>query len=451
MKIRVTCVILAALLAAAGRSAPGQSPPASQPAGGALSASGGKLTPAQQWAYRSARAAAATSMADEIRALPPGQKVTIGDMLARAGAPGLELELALLATADESGASHQADGTCDVGLLVTRSQAVEALAAAYRHANILADVTTLKLPGGKPALRGAGRATAPVGLGTITRVTPRSGRNTFDLAPADVRAFWTKHVRPDDRAAAEKAARSDAMIRLTLQAEALPFTETQTLAQYLAGLGGGRDDLRRCLLGARESAMSYEPHAAIVRAEYEIARRTVYACAKAWLHRQPKPAATDIRRFEQLIVANRGSMLRQAGLAAVSDKVLIDPTDAMVAAVDRVAKAPPWFGVAMRITGRATVPEAASDDFDARRAAAEAAQLTARMNLARRAAGLKLDDRRTVADWARRGPSERQALLTVLEGASTVGDATFTEEGTVEVTLALPLGPLWRLAGTGGK
>jgi len=241
------------------------------------------------------------------------------------------------------------------------------------------------------------------------------------------------------------------MIRLTLQAGSLPFTGKQTLAEYLAALGGTRSDLRRCLLGARQSAMSYEPDAAIVRAEYEVARRTIYACAKAWLHRQPKPVAVDIRRFEQLIVASGGSKLTQIGLAAASDKVLINPTGAMVAAVDRVAKAPPWFGVAMRISGRATVPQTAADDFDARRAAAEAAQLTARMNLARYVAALKLDDRRTVADWAARGRTQRQALLTVLESASTVGDATFAEKGTVEVTLALPLGPLWRLAGPGGE
>ena len=93
MRIRVICIVLAGLAVAVGGVAPGQAPSASHPADGAVPAGTESLTPTQQWAYRSARPTAAMSMADAIRALPPGRKVTIDAIEPKGESLGVYLNL----------------------------------------------------------------------------------------------------------------------------------------------------------------------------------------------------------------------------------------------------------------------------------------------------------------------------------------------------------------------
>jgi hypothetical protein len=274
----------------------------------------------------------------------------------------------------------------------------------------------------------------------------RSGEEYFGRAAAGARKFWTENVTEDGRATAEAAAREDATARLLKRVRVLPFTADATLADFVKGLGGGEPEIRKLLLAARETRLGYDPAAPVVTVEMEVALRTVYACAKAWLHGQPEPKAADIRRFERLIVRARGATIRQLGIAGPPWAALTAPTAAQLAAIRRASAAPAWFGQGLSQRGSATMAGQAPFAFELRRSAARSAELHARLDLARRVEALKVDARTTVSDWAAGARSARAALLTILEAARPVAEPAFAGPA-VTVDVELPLGPLWRVVG----
>jgi len=420
--------------------------PATAATGQSVPAGAAAPTTAQRWAHRAARAEAAYRLAERIKALPPGSDAKIGDLLARSGRLGVGLEAALLSVAAESGATHGADGTCEVGLVVTREQIAGVLTAICRRDKTDADFATFKLPGDKPALRMTARAVAQPALRADTMIPRRSGEGYFDRAPAAVRKFWTDHVTEDGRARAEAAARADATARLLEQVRRLPLAPGVAMADLVKGMGGGEPEIAALLLAARETRLGHDTAAAVVTVEMEVTLRTVYACAKAWLHGRPGAKAADIRRFERLIVAARGATISRLGIGAAPRTALRAPTAAQLAAIRRAEAVPAWFGRRLTQRGSATVAGKRPFGFRQRRSAARSAELQARLALAGRVEALKIDARTTVGDWAAGDRAARVALLTVLEAARPTAEPAFAD-GTVTVDLELPLESLWRVVG----
>lgn len=432
---RLAICVWAAALALGPAGARGQSAPAA----------GAELAAPKLWAQRAARADGAHQLAERVKALSPGAGAKVGDLLARSPRLGVGLELALLAAADESGVSHVAGGGCEVGLLLTRAQVVDVLTMICRREKIQADFAALKLPDGAAALRAMGRAGAPVGLAVDNDIPARSGEDYFTRADPAVRKLWADHVTPAGRRQAIAAARADAKARLAKRVAALPFRGELTLAGFVTALGGTEADVAGFLLPARETHLAFDADGPVVTVKMVATLRTTYASAKAWLHRRPKPTAADIRHFERLIVDAGGAALRQVGIGLAPDAELTDPTPAMRTAARLASKTPAWFGQSVRGRGTAAIAGTAPFGFQQKRAAAEAAQLEARLHLAATAAGLKVAPQVTLAEWVSRDGAARLAWLVILQAARPSGKVEFTAKGDAEADVECSLDALWRV------
>jgi len=391
---------------------------------------------------RAARATAARELADRVRGLSAGEAGTVGEVLGQAA--GLSLEAAVLAAAESSAPS--ADGAaCTVTVTLSRPALAEALQRLCRRGRISADLSDVALPDGAEALTASARATgspAPPGPPAVPRA---GGLEYFPRAPAAVRDFWQAHVTEAGRRHAEQAAREDAMARLARRIEQVHVTVEQDLAAFVKARSETPADLRGFLRAARERSLAYHADAPVVEAEVTVALRTVYACVKTWVHRLPKPAAADIRRLEELIVAARGESIRQLGVGAAPEKELTKATPAMRRAAAAAAAAPAWVGRSLRQAGSAAVEGEAPQRPAARRGALAAAEAEARAGLARRVAELNAAPDATVAELAGDRPDRRAALLAVLQCARAAAQPRVTDDGRAEVELELGLDELWRL------
>lgn len=436
-------VLLVALAWLAGAVARAQTP-GTAPATQAATAPAEGAATQQTWAHRAARARAIAALLEQIKAMPLTGSARAGDFLNESDR--LEAALAgFLISADEAApARHASDGTCQVTLTLPVRDVAAALGRIrddhYRGRRFrAADFAAIVREGAPVELRQSAAAKAPPGLMPPPLLRPRPGAEPFDAADAATRRYWLESVTDAGRRKAEAAARQAAVDRMAAQIEDLPVDEETSLAD-LAG-GRGKPDLRGFLRGARLSGLRYAPSAPVVEAETEIALATVYAAAKAWTHVRHPGRAEQIRRLEQHIVAARGSIAQAGvGCADVADLKSLDPES--LATVALASAAPRWAGETLRRTARAALPEGPRQEAIAR--ATRAAQRDARMALAVDAMELKVTDSLGVAELARRDAALRTALLAWLHSAGQARPPQL-RNGRVEVTLDLPLLPLWRV------
>ncbi|MHC4718676.1 MAG: hypothetical protein ACYS5V_17045, partial [Planctomycetota bacterium] len=198
----------------------------------------------QRWrqvgAFSAARARAAVDLAGQIQALalPDGAKV--GDFLDAAPEARRALLVYLTDLGPAAPAEHRPDGTCQLTLRVTRAEVAEVLGFACGMVDTAggfepADFAALKSEGGQAALTATASAEAGPGFGNVLRLPIESGQADFDQAPEDVQAFWSRHVSPAGRAAAESRARDRAAAGLLERIKRVRVDESSSLAEYVAG------------------------------------------------------------------------------------------------------------------------------------------------------------------------------------------------------------------------
>ena len=301
------------------------------------------------WAYRSARAAAALGLAQQVEALGVGPAGTLGGLLARSVRAERALVVYLLGAPQAGPPRQRDDGGCTLSLEVTRealAAALERIRQRYDDAGVLKGLDFAAIVGaGREVFRHQATGRAHPALWSEGWIARRPGAEYFDRAAPSVRAFWEGHVQVEGRLEAEARARRDATRRLTEKVAAVAIKQGVPLGRYLRSNGGPEPS--QLLRAARERALRYYADLPVVEVEMEVSLRTVYACLKGWLHVH-RPDSGDIPLLEERIVAARGAAVRQVGRGWPERRQLKADGERLWRAVERLEPVPEWAGQALR-------------------------------------------------------------------------------------------------------
>lgn len=440
-RLALSIVTLAALAAGAAQAQTLPTRPATQPA---ETASLRKTR-----AYRAARARAIGKLTARIKALPLAGGARVADFLAESRPLEAAFQGLLVSLPDAQPARYLNDGACEVTLAIAVREAAAALGRIrdryYQGERFKSvDFSTVVVEGDQVVLRQAvlrqvAVAKAPPALTAGALLSRRPGLECFDQADNAAKQYWLEHVSDPGRREAESAAREDAMRRLAERIKRLTVDEEASLADFVAG--NGKTDLREFVRGARLAGMRYYRDAPLVEAEMELPLRTVYAALKAWVHVRRPSRADQIRRLEQRIVDAQGS-IHQLGVGCAEPGQLKKLDPASLAAIALASTAPAWLGESLRKTGRAKI--ASDRTADARQSAIRAAEEQARMSLAVAVMELNFTETISLDQLTRRDNVLRTDVVAWLHSAGGADEPKISRDR-VELTLRLPLQPLWRL------
>jgi hypothetical protein len=115
---------------------------------------------------------------------------------------------------------------------------------------------------------------------------------------------------------------------------------------------------------------------------------------------------------------------------------------AYVAKVPQQQQFPPWAMAAVYATGQGVPPQDKAGTPQGKLLAARAAELDAKRKLAEQVYGLRIASNTTVKDFVAQHDDIRTQVDAILVGSS-IEKTTFKEDGTAEVTVALPGMSIW--------
>ena len=245
----------------------------------------------------------------------------------------------------------------------------------------------------------------------------------------ETREFWNKYTRLQGRLLAVRAARSDALNRLSGKIKALKVDDKTTVADLMEGLMAGRYEMATLLRPARETAIRYSPSDLIVELEVSAKLRSVYGLVKTILQRNPNADGEVIRRLEKLMLSSRDASIAVTGVGTVPQQYIKD-APAAVAAIAKVASSPPvWISTKLTCEGTGKNRRAA--------------ELAAERKLFEKIARLEITDNESVGQFMVRDSGNIVAMLTFIQGGKA---SDYTEsEGKTAVKVEMDLRPLWRM------
>ena len=247
--------------------------------------------------------------------------------------------------------------------------------------------------------------------------------------PEEAREFWRKHCRLQGRLLAIKAARNDALNRLSGKIRALKVNEKLTVADLMEGPVAGRVEMDTLLRPARETGIRYSPTDLIVELQVSAKLRSVYGLVKAMLQRNPSPDGELIRELEKLVRSSQDTSIAQIGVGAVPAQHLKDASPEVVAVAKVAASPPDWISTKLTAVGTGSNRRAA--------------ELAAERKLLEKIADLDITGGESVGQFMVLNNGNMAAMLTFIQGGE-VADYT-RSDGTTAAKVDRDLRPLWRM------
>ncbi len=245
----------------------------------------------------------------------------------------------------------------------------------------------------------------------------------------ETREFWLKHARMQGRLLAVRAARGDALSRLSGRIKTLKVDDKTTVGDFLEGPAAGKGRMATLLRPARETGIRYSPSDLIVELEVSARLRSVYGLVKTLLQRNPNADGEVIRRLEKLMLSSRDASIAATGVGAVPQQYIKDaPTE--VAAIAKVATSPPVW-ISTKLTGEGTGSNR------------RAAELSAERKLFEKIVRLEITDNESVGQFMAVDKGNIVAMLTFIQGGK-VSDYT-ESAGKNAAKVEMELRPLWRM------
>lgn len=366
------------------------------------------------------------------------------------------LEAVLACTPDSAPPKYLDDGQCEVTLAATPRGLEDdirlALTRYYKGEKLKpADAARLPIQGVK-ALLATGRAAAPHAPAEGEMV-PVEGTAPAAVPPGAAK-FWNAHCTLHGRLAAERAAREDALRNLSSRVLGLPVgpevagtAERATVADLIAASDDPKVDVRKFVRGANLVGVRYHLDELVVEARMAVSLRTVYATLRSWGLAHLRTQRDTIRRLEELAVKADNSSVQATGLGAPAGDQIKNVTPVMKRAAALAAAAPNWATQTVRSIGQAK-PAADIDAGGPQRglqAAWHAAEIDARIRLARHLASLPVAGGPTLRDLAARNDDVAAALLAFQQsGVIPPEFRRVRSDGMAELALEVDLRPLWQ-------
>jgi hypothetical protein len=244
---------------------------------------------------------------------------------------------------------------------------------------------------------------------------------------------------------AVKAARADALRRLTERVKGVYVTPRITVADMVAD--SDQPDVNMLtFVVPRETAVRYHDDDLIVELEMSVKLRTLYGGLRNWAEGHYMGTKVKIADFEELILKSQDMTIKAPGIGVPPEECLLANAPAEVAPLVRMVggRPPEWLSMRLEAAGTAAVDAANPDRSQAELLAYRAAEVDARRKLAERINGLMVTSSLSVRDLAARNDQIARAMLTFQQTPQEVADARKPmPDGKVETRMAVELRPLW--------
>ncbi|RKY27124.1 MAG: hypothetical protein DRP83_02945 [Planctomycetota bacterium] len=401
-------------------------------------------------AIRAARVDAMRKMAERIKGLRITSNTTVQDFVTENDTIETALNTFIRGMKEEGKAKFFKDGTAEVTMSVTLRTIITKLthiySAHYKGDKIKAsDFKKMTQTNKFDKITVVGSGVVPEELDEDPlQAIPSSGRTPRPYGQAG--KYWSAHCKPQGRLMAVRAARVDGMRRLAERIKGVHITSDTTVQDFVAESDNIDVNMRTFLRGAKEIGIRYHRDELIVEVEMEVTLKTVVASLKSWADVHYKGDRVKIKAMQDYVEKVRHDKITEIGMGVPPARYCKGYTSEQITVLATATKAPPWISDTMRAKGQAAIDTDSTNAAQAKLMAKRAAELDARRKLAEQIDGLLIDSDTSVRDFVAQSDEINTRMQTYQLGAHVVkGSEKFYPDGTAEVTVEIPLKPIWNL------
>ena len=200
------------------------------------------------------------------------------------------------------------------------------------------------------------------------------------------------------------------------------------------------------LRGAREIGKRFHDDELIVEVVMQVKLRTVYMTLKSWAKTHYKGDKVKMDRLEEMILKAKETVIQETGMGVPREDMLKTPPVVVKTTIALARVAPDWIGLTESAIGNAAVDKENPNAAQAKLMAFRAAELDARRKISEKIQGLAITSRTSVRNFMAQNDTIRTAMIDYQMGASVVeGSQKVLPDGTAQVTVEIPLRPLWNM------
>lgn len=413
------------------------------------------LQPGQQklLAKRAAIVDGYRNLAERIKGLKIDANTYVRDFVAESDEVRTSLDTFIKGARMVGAPRYFEDGSAEVTMEITLSELVQQLQrvyTAYHHLchdhvysfDQMVTINRLKV------IRETGRG-APRENPQVVEQAPVQAPAPALASPTTGIPGW-ENVTARGRMMAERAAKVDAYRNMAERIKGLQITADTYVRDFVAESDEITTRVDTFIKGMKTvGAYRYIPDGTC-QVDVEVAIQTVVkelTTIRDWyIHHDPyhhwSHAHLTTTKFEDVIQFYPKKYIRVTGEGVPPEKYMqrASAPEPVAMAPIPVAESPEWAGQVVSAKGTGIAPEGSGTE--GKLAAARAAEIDAKRNLAEMVYGVKIDAQTTVKDFAVENDNIHAEVQTFLAGAQ-VGEPQFLEDGSAEVEVQIPLASLW--------
>ncbi len=404
-------------------------------------------------AERAARVDGMRKLAERIKGLRISSETTVKDFVAEDDTIETALLTHLVGVSEVGKPKHLEDGTCEVKVQVKIRTVTETLKTIHRrhykgNKVKITDLESLVRTYKDKILVETGMGVPRPELQEDPLIAPEPGESTakFSNASTKARKFWAKYCKAQGRLLAERAARVDAMRRLAERIKGVRIDAQTIVKDFVTESDDVNVSMNTFLRGSREVGKRFHDDELIVEVVMQVKLRTVYMTLKSWAKTHYKGNKVKIDRLEEMILKARETVIKETGMGVPREDMLKTPPVTMKVTMALAKVAPDWIGLTESATGNAAIDKENANKVQAKLMAYRAAELDARRKISEKIQGLFITSQTTVRNFMAQNDTIRTAMIDYQMGAGVVeGSQKVLPDGTAQVTVEIPLRPLWNM------
>ncbi len=420
-----------------------------------ISSTSWALQPGQQklLAKRAAIVDGYRNLAERIKGLKIDANTYVRDFVAEADEIRTSLDTFLKGARVVGAPRYFEDGSAEVTVEITLQELVQQLQRFYKtyhhlcHGHVysfdkMVTINRLKV------IRETGRG-APRETPEVMQEAPAAIPVEPTLAAPTTGIPGWENVSARGRMMAERAAKVDAYRNMAERIKGLQITADTYVRDFVAESDQISTRVDTFIKGMKTvGAYRYMPDG-ICQVDVEVAIQTVIkelTTIRDWYHHHDpyhrwSHDHLKTTRFEEVVKFYPKKYIRVTGEGVPPEKYKNGPApEPMAMAPQTIEESPEWASQVVSAKGTGIAPEGSGTE--GKLAAARAAEIDAKRNLAEMVYGVKIDSDTTVQDFAVENDNIKAEVQTFLAGAQ-VSEPRFLEDGSAEVEAQISLTSLW--------